>query len=303
MSYYLKPKKMKNLVSARFFYAIALVIALTPDSITLSQNRPVDTPKAGSVILKYHFPADKAVKYLNVSKIVQTMDINGQSMLVNVSSVLGCSIKSVGDLDKNLKLEIKIDSMAQNIESPQGSAGGVIKEVRGKVFTMVLSPEGKEVDLTEAKKVIINVEGSGQTDAAQSFADYFPDLPSGSVNPGYTWTSTDTVDSKSSTMSMLMIIKSDNKLEGFENINGVDCAKISSVLAGTRSMLTQSQGMDIKTTGTFTGNGLLYFAPGEGYFIKQSVTTRLTGTIDITSPESMTFPLVMDMTSVNEIQK
>jgi hypothetical protein len=101
------------------------------------------------------------------------MDINGQSMLVNVSSVLGCSIKLIGEQENNLKLEIKIDTMTQNIESPQGSAGGVISDVRGKVFTIVISPEGKEIDLSEAKKIIINVEGSGQSDAAQSFADLF----------------------------------------------------------------------------------------------------------------------------------
>ena len=294
---------MKNLISARLYMAIALIIAFSFTSCLFAQKRPVDSPNQGSTILTYHFPSDKAVKYLNVSKIVQNMDINGQSMMVNVSSVVGCSIKSTGTMDKNLKLEVRIDTMAQFIESPQGSAGGVNNEVRGKVFTMALSPAGKEVDISEAKKIIINIEGSGQSDAGQSFTDFFPDIPSGSVNPGYTWSVTDTVDSKSASMSMAMIIKSDNKLEGFENVNGFNCARISSVLAGTRDMITQSQGMDIKTTGSFTGNSLLFFAVSEGYFIKQTTTTKMTGTIEIATPENMTFPLIMETTSVNELKK
>lgn len=293
---------MKKSISAGLFYAIALVMAMTINSAVFSQKKTDGSLKAGSVILTYHFPADKPVKYLNVSKIVQNMDINGESMLVNVSTAVGCSIKSAGNQDKNLKLEITIDSMYQSVESPQGNSGGIISGVQGKVFSMVISPGGQEIDLSEAKKIVINIEGSGLSDVSQTFTDFFPDLPAGSVAPGYTWSSTDTVASKTASMSMTTIVKSDNRFEGIENINGIDCAKISSVLAGTNDIKTQSQGMDLKTTGTFTGISNMFFGVNEGYFIKQSVTSRMTGKIEINTPDSMTFPLVMDMTSVNEVK-
>ena len=54
------------------------------------------------------------------------MDVNGQSMLVNMAMYMGCEVKAAGKTGENLKLEITIDSMAQNIESPQGTAGGPI---------------------------------------------------------------------------------------------------------------------------------------------------------------------------------
>jgi hypothetical protein len=65
-------------------------------------------------------------------------------------------------------------------------------------------------------------------------------------------------------------------------------------------MTTQSQGMDINTDGTFTGTRILYFAVKEGYFIKETSTTKMTGNIEI-SNQNMSFPVVMDITSTNEI--
>ena len=61
----------------------------------------------------------------------------------------GKAARKTGD---NLNLEITIDSMAQNVESPQGTAGGPIVDVKGKSFNMVISPAGKTVDIAEAAK-------------------------------------------------------------------------------------------------------------------------------------------------------
>ena len=60
---------------------------------------------------------------------------------------------------------------AQNVDSPQGTSGGVISEVIGKSFGVVISPVGIVVDLSEAKKVVFNIEVSGQSDVSQSFTE------------------------------------------------------------------------------------------------------------------------------------
>ena len=67
-------------------------------------------------------------------------------------------------------------------------------------------------------------------------------------------------------------------------------------------MTTQSQGMEIRTSGPFTGTRVLLFAVKEGYLVKESVTTKMTGNIEIPD-QNMTFPVVMDITSVNQIVK
>ncbi len=252
------------------------------------------------VKLEYNVPSG-GVKYLSTSKIIQTMDINGQSMQANVFSALGCSIRQTDKQDGNLKLEVMIDTMGQRTDSPNGNIGGAILDVIGKTFSITISPSGKEKDITEAAKITFNVEGSGPSDLSQSFYDYFPDLPENPVSPGYTWTTTDTVKANTPAMTLMMIIKSENKFEGFETVDGTDCVKITSILSGTRDMKIQTQGNDIKMAGPFTGTGALLFSTTKGYFIKHIVTTNLLGSIEITYPEAMTFPLVQDMNVVNEV--
>jgi hypothetical protein len=293
---------MKNLLSSKVLFASVLIFSLFIGITGFSQNKSNVTLQGGAIKLAYSYLPDKAIKYVNVSKIVQNMDVNGQSMLVNVTSYLGVNVRSAGKQGENLKLEIKIDSMATNVESPQGFAGGSVNAVKGKVFNMIITPAGKAADLTEATKIVYTIEGSGESNVAQTFSNYFPALPGGPVKIGDTWISHDTINNKTQSMSMWMPVESNNKFEGIEKIDGIDCAKLSATLTGSQKMTTQSQGMQINTAGTFTGTQILLFAIKEGYFIKETVTTKMTGNIEIPD-QNMSFPLVMDTNSTNGIVK
>jgi hypothetical protein len=255
------------------------------------------------VVLNYRFPSDKTVHYVNTGKVVQDMDVNGQSMQVYVSSYLGCDIKSKAEQDVNQHLEITVDSLGETVDSPQGMSGGSVKDATGKVITIVISPKGKELDMSDARKTVINIDGSSVGDLSQSFEGFFPRLPDGPVKPGYKWSTVDTVDNKSSVNSLLMIVKADNTFEGMEKIGESECAKITSVLQGTRLMNNQVQGMELKISGPFTGNSELYFSPSDGYFLKYIVTTKMKGEIEMISPSPMTFPVIMDVTSINEVKR
>jgi hypothetical protein len=267
-----------------------------------SQKRTEAAPVSGGVKLVYTYSGDKPYKYVGDTKVVQNMDVDGQSMLVNVSIYMGCEVKSAVKQDENLKLEIKIDSVAQNIESPQGSAGGPVRDVKGKSFNLIISPAGKSIDLSEASKVVYNVEGSGESNFGETFLSYFPIMPAGIVKPGDTWVTNDTLNSKSPTNTTWMPVESKYKFEGIENIGGIECGKISVVLSGTRKMTTQSQGMNVSTNGPFTGSRIILIALKDGYLVKDSVTSRMTGKIEIPD-QSMSFPVVMDITSVNKLVK
>src|SRR5664280_1763168 len=293
---------MKNLNIRNSVITGLAVILSGICSLGLSQKKSDASVQKGGINLEYKYSADKYVKYLSDTKIVQDMDVNGQSMLVNISMSLGCEVKSAGKQGENLNLEIKIDTMAQNVESPQGSAGGPVNDVKGKVFNIIISPSGKIIDLSGASKVVYTIEGSGESNMNQSFLSYFPVLPKNSIQPGDTWTTNDTIDSKSQSNSVWMPVAADFKYEGLEKINGMDCAKITATLTGTRKMTTQSQGMEIHTSGPFTGTQTLFFAVNEGYFVKQTVVSKMTGNIEIPD-QNMSFPVVMTITSTNEIVK
>lgn len=289
-----------NFKNLALFVSILILSGIC--SVGYSQKKTEAAPVKGGIKVIYNYPEGKTFKYISDSKIVQDMDVNGQSMLVNVAIYLGCEVKAAGKVGENLKLEIKIDSMAQAVESPQGAAGGPINDVKGKVFSIVISPAGKTVDLTEAAKVVYTMEGSGESNMTQAFLNYFPALPANEVKPGDTWVSNDTINSKSPSNSMYMPVESNYKFEGIENIDGVDCAKITATLSGTRKMTTQSQGMEINTSGPYTGTEVLFIALKEGYLMKETVTTKMTGTIEIPD-QNMSFPVVMNITATNGLVK
>jgi hypothetical protein len=252
-----------------------------------------------SVKLEYKYPADKNIKYVTKTKIVEDMDVNGQSMMVNVARYLGCEIKGAGKIGQNVKVEIKIDSLFQNVESPQGNTGGNISEVKGKTFNMVISPSGKLVDNSDGNKIVYTVEGGTETSIGQEFLSYFPALPVNSVKPGDTWTTNDTIDTKTPANKLWMPLESKNKYEGIEKVDGVDCAKITATLTGTRKMVTQSQGMEIHTSGPFTGTETFLFAVKDGYFKKLTITTRMDGKIEMPD-QGMSFPVVMNIDATSE---
>jgi hypothetical protein len=281
---------------------LALAICPVANSQKRSNKKAAKVPAKEVPTLSYKFTDGKELMYFNTTKIVQTLDINGEQMDVNIAGIVACSVKSKGIKDGNISLEVRIDSISQFIDSPQGGAGGNVPGIKGKVFNMVLSPSGKEIDLSEAKQIAVNIEGIGQSDAAESFNDFFPDLPSGIIAPGYTWSTKDSISSGSSANSIVQIVNASNKFEGFEIIEGINCAKISSVTEGTRTQNTETMGMSLIVKGPYTGTSVIYFVVDGGYLLKQTVTSKLTGTMDITS-QGMSFPIIMDITSVKEVRK
>lgn len=252
--------------------------------------------------LVYHYPSDMPVNYLKTQKITQTMDVNGEEMRVNIDFRLDFSVKSAGMQDKNIKLEFRVDSMYQSVDSPQGKVGGYVPDASGKVFDMVYTPSGKEIDNSGAKAVVVNIEGTGPSNLSQAFNGILPVLPAGQVSPGFSWDYSDTVKFDTETSSLNQIVRSKNTFLGFEDYMGVKCAKISSDLDGIWNMKNQAQGMDMTLKGDFTGTSLFWFAPDKGYFMKETVSMKMKGIIDMPSVGA-TFPIVMDIINNSEAGK
>jgi len=287
---------MKSRLIKLFFTTGLLVIFFGICPYVLAQTA------GGPVSLVYNYPADKAIRYLTNSTMAQIMDIQGQTMQTDVNSALGCSVRSVGKQESNLKLEILIDTLGQTTNSPMGYAGGAIQEVKGKTFNIVVTPEGKTVDISEAASLTFNVEGSGESNFAQNISKFFPVLPSKPVTVGEVWNLIDSITTKSTTITSKTVDSTVNKLEGIETVNGMECAKISTTHSGKMNMSIQAQGMDIYLAGPFTGTSECLFAIKEGYFIKQTSSTKMTGNLEIAS-QGMTLPIVIDSKAVNEIIK
>ena len=153
---------MKNL-HVRNLAATGLTLILAGIcSLGYSQKKSQESPIKGSIKLEYNYPADKTFKYVSDTKIVQDMDVNGQSMLVNVSMYMGCEVKAAGKIGENLKLEIKIDSMAQNVESPQGMEIHTSGPYTGTQVLYFAVKEGYLIKEAVNTKMTWNIEISDQ---------------------------------------------------------------------------------------------------------------------------------------------
>lgn len=287
---------MKNNFVKYLFIAGSIIVITGLSSELLSQTT------SGKVKLAYKYPSDKAVKYLAKTTMAQVMDIEGQTMQTDVTSAFGCSVKSTGNADINVKLQITIDTLGQLTNSPMGGGGGPITAVQGKTCNVIISPEGKPVDITEAANVVYTVEGSGETNLSQSLSDFFPLLPANEVSVGDVWNYSDSIQTKSATTTMKVTDNAVNKLEGIETVDGIECAKISTQHSGVWTMSIQNQGMDISIQGPYTGTSECLLNLKEGYFMKNSNSTKMTGKLEILSM-GMSMPITIESKSINEVIK
>lgn len=275
---------MKNQFRKSIFSAVLLLL-FSGISVSLSSQE---------ISLAYKYTGDKPVSYLYTSTVAQIMDMQGQTMQTDVNSAFGCTVKSAGMQESNLVLEITADTLGQTTNSPMGAGGVSVADIKGKSFKIVLSPEGKVIDLSEAVAIKF-VQGEGaESDLGQALYDFFPQMPEKPVKPGDNWNTTDSSTLKTATMTQTTVSNTINKLEGIEIIDGVECAKILKEATGTFIMSIQAQGMDINIRGPFTRTSECMVAVKEGHLVSQTSSMKVTGDLDIASM-GMTMPITIQI--------
>lgn len=255
---------------------------------------------ANAVKLTYNYPDNKLVKYVGSTTMAQIMDIEGQVMQTDVKSAFGCSVISTGKLDDKIRLQITVDTLGQTSSGPMGYSGGSVGTVKGKSINIAISPVGKVVDMTEADTLTYYISGSGESNLSQTISDFFPILPLNPVAQGDTWKLTDSTMTISPSTTMKVTDISENKFEGLETLNGMECAKITSTHSGIWTMNIKSPEADLIIKGPYTSTSECLFAIKEGYFLKNTSSTVLKGSLELISPMVMTMPITIDMKSVTE---
>jgi hypothetical protein len=251
--------------------------------------------------LSYKF--NQPVSYLQMTKIHQVIDVMGQNMDVNVEAALGCTLKAAGKNGNTLKVEVRIDTLGQMVDSPNGRMGGTDNSIAGKTFMLEMSHQGKITDLSEAKKVTYTIPGSEPEDISGMIIGFVPVLPAGNIKPGHTWSTTDTISTESKANKQYSVLKSDHTFEGFDSSLGINCAKITSVVRGTSLINTSTQGMEIKTSGDVTGTVTSLIDHVNGVPVKIVSASKLKGQMEMTFPENAAFPVTMDINTTTNTRK
>ncbi len=110
--------------------------------------------------------------------------------------------------------------------SAQGDLSPDMASVKGKSFNMVLSPLGSEVDVAGAEALTYEMGGESRN-LSSGFKTFFPDLAGKPVKIGDTWPSSSSVEEKTGSMVITVDLQNVNTLEGFETVDGMECARIS----------------------------------------------------------------------------
>jgi hypothetical protein len=255
---------------------LAVVFAVFGGSGAAAVNPP--SPQE-AVTLVYKFTPGTPLSYKTTGAQVQNVDVMGQTMTTEVQSSLDITLVPKGLKDGNHLLGLTIDGMSVNVQGPQGGTTPDLKDVIGKSFDFVLSPRGEEVDVSGAASLFIDMGQSGRREMTSDFQGIFPNVPATPVKVGDKWPVQETITQKSDAGEIKIAFNNESTLDGFETVDGLDCARIKTavkgVLSGALNQMGMALGMDAKLGGTDTS----YFAVKEGMFVKSESAVDLAGTI------------------------
>jgi len=257
-----------------------LVLLLTVGAFAgAASDRPADPQ--GTVTLQYKFTEGVALTYKQTGTQLQDLDVMGQTMSTESTSGMDLTLKPKGLKDGNHILNVTIDALTVNVNSPQGGITPDVSGIVGKSFDLVFSPLGKEVDVSGASVFTLDMGQSGKRDLSSNFQGLFPDLPDHRVNVGEKWPSEDNVIQKSDAGEIHINFKNDNTLDGFETIDGRECARVKTVLKGTMAGALSQAGTALAMDAKLDGSKTWYFAVKEGLFIKEEVKATMGGVISV----------------------
>lgn len=279
----------RRTLQVRLLFVLAASAAVVMMGCAAKKNWWGD-PETG-LILEYRMPEALTLKYNSSNEFNQEMEMMGQTMYVSTSGFLLFSARSEGAERSGHRLEIAVDSMHVKMSSPQGELTPDMNSVIGKAFTMKLTVLGREMDLSGADTIQYDLGFAGKTSIAPQFKTMFPDMAGRPVKVGDTWATTDTIFDKSANSETRTILEGVSRLEGFETIKGLECARVKSEYKGKFSGKGRQGPMNLVSEGLIESMDIFYFAYKEGIFVKSVSTGTGKGTIEASGPQAITIPM------------
>jgi hypothetical protein len=279
----------------RMALAVSLIAAL---GLALTASGPAAAQAAKTTVLEYKMPAGRVLTYQSTSEQAQVIEVMGQSQDTTTTGTSTFTFTAKGKKDKNYLLGVTIADLSVSVAGSQGDMSPDLSSVKGKSFDMVLSPLGSEVDVSGAEAITYSI-ATETRNLANGFKVFFPDMPGKPIKVGDTWPSGNSIVENTGSLSIHIDTQDVNTLEGFETIDGMECARISAQSTGTVSGSGNQMGQDLTFTGTTKGKTVYHFAVKEGVFVKAAADSTAEMSIDVPSA-GMTIP--MTQTSKSEVK-
>jgi hypothetical protein len=250
--------------------------------------------QSAAVTLAYQFPEGKTLSYRSASSEKQYMQVSGQDLNTNTESSLEFTAKPKSSKDGVHGITVTIDAMKIRMQSPQGDQSPALDHVPGKSFDMSLTRLGKETDTSGASAITFAL-GTSSRDLSSRFQAFFPDLPDRPIKQGDTWPSQDSVTEKTGTGDIFVTMNNVNTLDGFETIDGVECARIKTESKGTLKGNLEEGGASLALDGTTTATTTWYFAIKQGFLVKSDSKGGMAGSL-VVAQANMTIPITGEST-------
>ncbi len=268
---------------------VVLIVAFLAGCAAKTANLWGD-PKTG-LFLQYQMPEDRVLKYQSSGGMTMDMEVMGQAIQIETDETLAFTVKSKGQKEENYQLHVMIDSMSMKITTPRGDLVPDLSSVQGESFDMTMTPIGEEKDLSGAESIQYEVETGTLYNIASKFQAVFPDFAGRPVKIGDTWITKAAVIENTNRSESLIKLEFLNTLEGFENMDGMDCVRIKSEFTGTIEGKSEPEpGVELVSEGEVKGTDIWYFAYKEGIFVK-TVTNGMSDTTATATAQGITIPM------------
>ena len=279
---------MRNLICCAVILSLAALVGCAGKKTALKTS--------DGVILQYRMAEGKAIMYEKTETSTQSMKVMGQAMDTSTNKTTAFTVEPKGLEGGKQSLTITIDSMEAGLKTPQGSFTADTEPAVGESFDMMLSAHGKETGLDGADGIEYNLGMAGTRSIRPDFEAFFPDLPDGRVKIWDTWTTLDTINVADGGMDVKIVSENLNVLEGYETVNGRECAKVTVDVNGAVTGEGVQGGADLVFDGEMTGKETWYFDYAEGLFIQSSSDLSVVATVNVSGPQEMTIPVSQTMT-------
>jgi hypothetical protein len=252
-------------------------------------------PGGAAVTLEYRLPKGAPVTYRNAQASTQTMEMMGQKFDVKTDKELVFTLTPGEFRDNRQQLKVAVDSLAAVVESPQGELTADVAPVLGQTFEMYLSNVGKEEDLAGADEIKYSIGAAGERSMEPDFRSMFPDLPDMPVKVGDTWTVRDTANVDEGGMALTITTETVDTLEGFENLDGIDCARITGMVTGSITGSGEQQGTQVTIDSKMQGTETWLFAYKAGRLARFNSDTSMDGAVTLGGPQGMNMPMTQEV--------
>jgi hypothetical protein len=249
------------------------------------------------LVLEYREAGGRVLRYQMTNRFAQTLDIRGKKMEVRGEETREFSLRSGVSGGDDLEFEITIDAMEMKMSGLQDELARDLSTAIGKSFNMTISPLGEELELSGADTIMYALGPGEERSIKSQFEAFFPDLPERPIGLKDSWTTETTLTEEAGAGELTIALTTENRLVGFETLDGFECVKIEALFTGTLDGEGQEEGVPIITKAKIKGTGFWYFAYKEGIYVRDTSEGVAEGTVTLMGPEKMSISLKRDFTT------